>query len=141
MDLLFQGAYFSNLDISAWNVSNVVSMDSMFAYAYFGGMDDDDDYYDDDDDDDMFASGFSISAWDVSRVTSMRSMFNNAEGFDQNLCAWGCKLPAVVVTDNMFQSSNSCPFQDNPSFYRTPPGPFCYSCTSSCPTSAATSGP
>jgi surface protein len=96
----------------------------------------------------------NISGWDVSGVTIMRNMFYNATSFnqdisgwnvskvDQNLCAWGSKLPFEDAMSNknsmppgmgdgfttsMFQSSG-CPAQGDPSFDTTPPGPFCYSC-------------
>jgi surface protein len=146
MEYMFYQAKSFNSNISAWNVSSVTSMYAMFADAHafnqdisgwdvsrvtsMGSM-----FY--------FASVFNqnISEWDVSSVTSMDYMFAYASAFEQFLCAWGCKLPAGVVTGEMFSGKNGCPVQDNPSFDITPPGPFCYACDSTCPKSAATSGP
>ena len=45
-------------DISNWDVSNVTSMATMFAYSEFNG---------------------DLSKWDVSKVTIMREMFNSSK--------------------------------------------------------------
>ena len=57
-----------NGNISGWNVSKVINMDSMFFSA--------DDFNQD------------ISSWNVSSVNNMANMFNGANSFDQNLGEW-----------------------------------------------------
>jgi surface protein len=142
MNYLFFNKDTFNSNISAWDVSKVTSMDYMFALSSafnqnisawdIGATSMRYMFYD------AIAFNEDISTWDVSRVTSMRYMFLFAEAFNQNLCAWGCKLPAWLITAGMFLRSDSCPAQDDPSFDSTPPGPFCYSCTSSCLTRGPT---
>ena len=69
MALMFAGGKF-NGDISKWDVSRVMDMESMFAgTTAFSG---------------------DISKWDVSSVTNMDHMFRGAESFKQQLCgaAW-----------------------------------------------------
>ena len=55
-------------DLSNWNVSNVINMESMFRGA----------------------SNFnqSLNNWDVSNVTDMSGMFMNAESYNQDLSSW-----------------------------------------------------
>ena len=69
-----------NRDISSWDTSNVVSMNTMFAYA------------------DLFNQ--PIGSWDVSSVVDMYGMFYSAEAFDQALANWDTS--SVVVMANMF---------------------------------------
>jgi hypothetical protein len=66
-------------------------------------------------------------------------MFRSASAFNQNLCAWGSKLPFDdTLFTRVFQGSG-CPTKNEPSFESTPPGPFCYSCTDG-PTDGPTQG-
>src|SRR6056297_308087 len=59
---------FKDLDLSAWDVSNVTSMDCMFLGAKSFNQD--------------------ISGWNVSNVTSMDCMFSSAESFNQDISNW-----------------------------------------------------
>ena len=67
MSLMFAGTPF-NQDISLWDVSQVTSMNGMFADA----------------------SGFNqdIGGWIVSNVTNMAGMFNNAIAFNKDISLW-----------------------------------------------------
>ena len=76
--------YHFNEDISAWDVSNVVSMGCMFANAEHFNQD--------------------ISNWDVSKVADMSAMFANAKRFNQNLSRWNIR--ALWVSD-MFHGAES----------------------------------
>ena len=62
---LFLGMDTFNEDISAWDVSNVVNMMSMF----------------------RFASSFNgdLSLWDTSSLQGMNSMFDGATAFESDL--------------------------------------------------------
>ena len=62
------GIVIFNGDISAWDVSSVTDMSSMFAaHATFNG---------------------DLSSWDVSSVTNMGGMFASTENFNGDLSSW-----------------------------------------------------
>ena len=67
MSYLFEYTNF-NGNISAWDVSNVISMRSMFSNCEKFNKD--------------------ISAWDVSNVKDMSYMFFNCEKFNQDISNW-----------------------------------------------------
>ena len=67
---LFNRTKFKYIDISDWDVSNVKTMNYMFAYCK------------------ELKSVGDISYWDVSNVTDMRFMFCNCENFNQDLSSW-----------------------------------------------------
>lgn len=79
MSTLFWGTDF-NGDISAWNVSNVTKMDSMFFECT------------------KFNS--NISTWDVSNVTDMNYMFYSCKAFNQDISSWD--VSKVKDFDNIF---------------------------------------
>jgi len=63
-------------------------------------------------------------------VTNIRYMFEDAAAFNQNLCAWGSRLPSTADVSEMFlkRQATSCPTQSNPNLSSNPPGPFCHVC-------------
>jgi surface protein len=71
-----------NDDISNWNVSNVITMESMFVFSAFNQ---------------------DISSWDVSSVTNMQSMFEGASSFNQPLNTWDTS--SVTNMNEMFQNA------------------------------------
>ena len=79
---MFFGATSFNGDISAWDVSGVDVMDSMFCFTNFNG---------------------DISEWDTSAVTEMQSMFANSS-FDQDISNWNTSN--VTDMSYMFYNSN-----------------------------------
>ena len=85
MNRLFHSTSFLdnfNDDISAWDVSSVTDMESMFEGAGMFNQD--------------------ISAWDVSAVTNMRSMFDGAGAFNQPISDWD--VGAVTNMRSMFST-------------------------------------
>ena len=86
---LFAGARVPDLssfneDISGWDVSNVISMISMFNSATsFNG---------------------DISKWDVSKVITMEKMFSGASSFAQTL--YGAWYTSAANRDGMFDGSS-----------------------------------
>lgn len=81
MDFLFRNSYF-NGDISKWDVSNVQTMESMFAdCCNFNG---------------------DISNWDIRNVRTMRNMFSNTR-FNQDISNWDTHN--VTDMENMFMES------------------------------------
>merc|ERR1712238_317746 len=112
-------------DLSAWDVSSVTSMYSMFNGASSFDQD--------------------LSAWDVSSLTSMYAMFYYASSFNQDLCLLGNKLSDAVDVSSAFDGS-ACPNTGDPNLSASPPGPFCYTCDGSSlspamPTTAPTPKP
>ena len=81
----FKKQYPFNCDISKWDVSNVVNMDSMFCGEYEFNQD--------------------ISNWDVSNVTNMEYMFCGAEKFNQPIGKWN--VSNVKIFTNMFNWAES----------------------------------
>jgi len=70
-----------NQDISNWDVSNVINMQSMFSQSAFNQ---------------------DIGNWDVSNVTNMSSMFLNS-AFNQNISDWD--VSNVINMQSMFSQS------------------------------------
>jgi surface protein len=80
MNSMFSNAISFNGDISEWDVSSVTVMSRMFSYATsFNG---------------------DISEWDVSSVTDMNLMFSFASLFDGDVLEWD--VSSVVNMDCMF---------------------------------------
>ena len=96
-----------NQDISDWNISSAERLRWMFGHARFNP---------------------NIAHWDVSRVTDLYQMFDSNSFFQQDLCAWGQKLPRDAYVLNAFAGASLCPFQQDPNLSAKPPGPFCYQC-------------
>ena len=67
---IFQKINFNYIDISDWNVSNVKTMNCMFAFC------------------DKLKSVGDISYWDVSNVTNMYCMFVDCKFFNQDISNW-----------------------------------------------------
>ena len=78
---IFQKINFKYIDISDWDVSNVRTMNYMFAYCKIFNQD--------------------ISCWDVSSVTNMTRMFYECESFNQNISKWD--VSNVTYAINMFE--------------------------------------
>ena len=108
-----------NQDVSNWDMTNAVSLQSMFENAT--------------------AFDQPLGSWDVSSVTNMESFLAGAASFNQNLCPWGDVLNSNVDTTNAFVGT-ACPLADGivdlSGLY---PGPFCVSCAP--PTMAPTTQP
>eukprot|EP00977_Amphora_coffeiformis_P016665 scaffold5215_cov181-Amphora_coffeaeformis.AAC.19 len=98
-----------NQDVSNWDMSSAVSLQSMFENAV--------------------AFNQPLGSWDVSSVTNMEFFLASATSFNQNLCPWGDLLDPNVDTTNAFVGT-ACPSAegvvDLSGLY---PGPFCVSCT------------
>ena len=77
---IFEGTTFKYIDISDWDVSNVRTMNYMFAYCK------------------ELKSVGDISYWDVSNVTNMYCMFLDCKFFNQNISKWDVSK----VTDMQF---------------------------------------
>ena len=110
MDTCFWGASSFNQPIGRWDVSKCVDMNYMFRDAIRFNAD--------------------ISSWDVSSVRNMTGMFDGAYGFEQDLCSWGARTAATSEVVDMF-SLTKCPNTNDPNLSQTPPGPFCFTCSSS----------
>ena len=109
MNILFNNSSF-NSDISFWDTSNVVFMQSMFygATAFnqdIGGWDTSNvtrmEY--------VFgvATSFNqnIGDWNTSSVTNMKYMFQNATAFNQDIGSWN--VSNVTVMEEMFINANT----------------------------------
>ena len=79
---LFENIQFKYIDISDWDVSNVMTMNCMFAYCI------------------ELKSVGDISKWDVSSVTNMYCMFLNCKFFNQDLSGWD--VSSVTYMGYMF---------------------------------------
>lgn len=107
MSEMFKNSNMNN-DISAWNVSNVTNMQSMFNYNI--DFDQDISSWDVSSVTNMigmfyFAYQFNqdISAWNVSKVTDMSYMFFRATSFNQNINAWN--VSKVINMSNLFNQA------------------------------------
>lgn len=85
MEAMFAGALQFNQDISAWDVSKVDSMERMFDMALVFNQD--------------------ISSWNVSKVTTFQQMFLHAGKFNQNISAW--TLDSAIIMEEMFMWATS----------------------------------
>lgn len=74
-----------NSDISGWDVSSALNMESMFEQADFNGG--------------------TIGNWDVSSVTTMTKMFYMTTNFNQDLNNWD--VSSVTIMSFMFGDSTS----------------------------------
>ena len=79
---LFENIQFKYIDISDWDVSNVMTMNCMFAYCI------------------ELKSVGDISKWNVSKVTNMYCMFLNCKFFNQDLSGWD--VSSVTYMGYMF---------------------------------------
>lgn len=98
MDFMFCNSYGFNQPLNEWNVSNVKTMKSMFAFAtVFNQPLDSWNVSNTINMDKMFfhAKSFNqpLDSWDVSNVRSMENMFSSAKSFNQSLESW--KLPKL----------------------------------------------
>lgn len=71
MQSMFAGCTLFNADLSKWNVSNVKNMESMFQ--------------------DCLNFDSDLSKWDVSKVQTMESMFMGCQLFNTDLSEWNTK--------------------------------------------------
>ena len=99
-----------NGDLSAWDVSTIMNMDSLFAAC--GSFNQDISSWDVGKVTDMrwmfsSASAFNqdISSWDVSKVTDMRWMFSNASAFNQDISSWD--ISNVTNMSGMLSSASA----------------------------------
>ena len=111
-DVLSMGGMFADCisfdqDISGWDMSNVVSIDTMFEYTEFNQDISAWDVSNVKDISALFGGNTTfnqdISAWDVSNVTNMRAMFATATSFNQDISAWD--VSNVYSMQNMFQEA------------------------------------
>lgn len=105
---MFYRAESFNGDMGQWNVANVETMSSMFAYAHsFDGDLTDWDVGNVTNMGNMFGGARSfngdLSGWDVSNVKTMDWMFKNATAFDQDLGAWD--VSGVTAMEYMLDAS------------------------------------
>ena len=84
MGCMFANQWEFNQDLSGWDVSNVTSMESMFAGTPFDQ---------------------DISSWDVSNVTNMYAMFSGGSSFNQDIGSWD--VSKVTDMSYMFRSNTS----------------------------------
>lgn len=70
-----------------------------------------------------------LDQWTPASVETMYGMFHGASSFNQDLCDWGSKLDSTKIVNLPWFSGTQCPSQDEPNLGLTPPGPFCYECT------------
>lgn len=84
MDSMLSNAQNFNQNISTWDTSNVSWMSYMFSDAQSFNQD--------------------ISVWDVSNIEGMDYMFHNAKSFDQDLSSWN---PVKITTAPTNFATNS----------------------------------
>ena len=92
---LFEDTDFKYIDISDWDVSNIKSMNSVFAYCEELRSVGDISSWDVSSVKDMWFMFFSckyfnqdISSWNVSNVTDMAYMFEGCKKFNQDISGW-----------------------------------------------------
>ena len=92
---IFQGIKFKYIDISDWDVSNVKTMNCMFAFCTELKSVGDISYWDVSNATNMYCMFLDckffnqdISKWDVSKVSNMAYMFNSCENFNQDISGW-----------------------------------------------------
>lgn len=105
----FEGAVRFNSDLSAWNPSNVETMESMFEFAASFNSD--------------------LGAWNVAKVQNADNFLFLGTEFNQNLCAWGPQLAGNAAAVGDMFSGTFCPDQGVVNLGASPPGPFCFTCT------------
>ena len=106
----FYGAEsFTGTGLANWNTSSATTMHLMF----YGAT--------------SLSNANNISSWQVGSVVDMEFMFR-LSSLNQDLCAWGQRLPAtgVSVTD-MFLGTD-CPSMTSPNAGNLAVGPWCYVC-------------
>lgn len=86
LDNVFMGAMAFDCNLSNWNTSNVVSMNSAFDYA-------------------QSFRGIGIEKWDVSKVTNIVWTFGNTNKFNANLSLWN--VSNVIMADFAFVNATS----------------------------------
>ena len=84
MKLMFYGFENFNCDLSGWDVSKVEDMNSMFSFC-------------------KNFEGKGLEKWDVSNVKDMKVMFYNCENFDCDLSNWD-----VSKVENMYTMFEGC---------------------------------
>ena len=113
---IFEETKFKYIDISDWNVSNIVSMFGMFSNCKKIESVGDLSSWDTSKVINMNSMFYSceklksvgdISKWDVSNVTNMGFMFCNCENFNQDISNWN--VSNVTDIDFMF---HNCPIED-----------------------------
>ena len=92
---IFQGIKFKYIDISDWNVSNVKTMNCMFAFCTELKSVGDISYWDVSNATNMYCMFLDckffnqdISKWDVSKVSNMAYMFYGCASFNQDISGW-----------------------------------------------------
>ena len=88
-DFFFDCDALTTLDLSGWDVSNVTSMNSMF--AYLSGV-----------------ATLNVSSWDVSNVASMRSMFYECNSLT-SLDVSGWNTSSLTDMRNIFYNCEAIP--------------------------------
>ena len=110
---IFQGIKFKYIDISNWDVSNVKTMNYMFAYCEELKSVGDISYLDVSNVTNMYCMFLDckffnqdISGWDVSKVSNMSFMFSRCESFNQDLSDWN--VSNVIYKNSIF---DDCPIK------------------------------
>ena len=137
MTQTFHMATIFDRDLSSWNVSSVTTMRGMFSSTQsfrnsfttgIGNWD----VRSVQDMTNMFnnavAFNTDISKWPIGNVKSFNNMFSGASSFNQSLCAFGSIISKNATVAGMFRNT-ACPDQSDPNLTATPPGPFCFKCT------------
>lgn len=114
-------------DLSTWDVSNVITANSMFQGSQV-----------------LFNSTFNdIAQWKLSSLHSAVSMFDSNIRFRYDLCPWGSYLHKEANVMNMFRTTacfSEGQSTSDPNLTLATPGPFCYLCGDAQTTAAAASG-
>ena len=111
---LFENIQFKYIDISDWDVSNVMTMNCMFAYCIELKSVGDISKWNVSNVTDMYCMFLNckffnqdLSGWDVSNVTNMAFMFYDCESFNQDISKWD--VSNVTDAINMFEK---CPIKN-----------------------------